>query len=238
MITENGNLYVYLRSSGSIGINLYNFFNVAKGANDVNIDMAQINKAPLVKSITCPGTNLQVQVRARPDKKYIGNYDLGLVTSKTNQLNYYYPQEQFAEYFYEITYSLGEYAYYFVKNTDVIPDKVDTYSAVINTLPSNVTTFKPSFSGPVDYYNAVFVNYGPNGFNMSLTSSAAMSGTGVKFPDFSKYLGKPVDLTKQVLSFFSLSKDATFSETNIPYKYDETPTYPNLDLKMISRVYN
>lgn len=131
-VTDNGNLYVYLRTNGSVGFNSYNFFNVAKGANDVNIDMTQINKAPLVKSITSPGTNLQVQVRARPNKKYVGNYDLGLVTSKTNQLNFYYPQEQFAEYFSEMTYLLGGFNYYFVKNTDVIPDKVDTYSAVIN----------------------------------------------------------------------------------------------------------
>lgn len=64
-----------------------------------------------------------------------------------------------------------------------------------------------------------------------------MSATSVKFPDFSNYLGKSVDLTKETLAFFSVTKDATFNETRIPYKYDETPTFPNLDLKIVSRNY-
>jgi hypothetical protein len=235
-LTDDGKLYVHLLVNENH--HLYNFFDVTKGATDFNIDMTKINKTPLVKSITSPGSNLIVEVNARADKNYYSSYYLGLLSSKGNQVNYYYPQEPFAEYITKIRYSLDEYNYYFTKNTTVIPDKADTYNAVINTPDGTLTTFKPSFSGPVDYYTAYFASFDTPGFSVQLSGPAAGSAVNIKFPDFSKYPEiKNVDLTKQILQNVSVFKDSAFDETYFPYKTDGNPVYPNLDLRSVSRNY-
>ncbi|MEN0054263.1 MAG: hypothetical protein AAGC65_11365, partial [Mucilaginibacter sp.] len=234
-ISDDAKLLTLMQTNGR---HLYNFFNVPKGASSLDVDMTQINKTSLVKNITSPGTNLSVQIFGRPDKKYFNSYNLGQVTSLTSGLNYYYPQESFDEYVTEIGYTIGKSNYFFTKNTSTIPDKADTYDAVINTPASNLTTFKPSFSGNVDYYEAHFSdNPTPNLFVL-LFAPAAANYNNIKFPDFSKYLGvKSVDLTKQVLTYFCIYQDGTFDEKNFLYKSNGRSDYPSLNLRSVSRSY-
>ncbi|WPU94037.1 hypothetical protein SNE25_00675 [Mucilaginibacter sabulilitoris] len=234
--SDDTKLYAHFRIGG---YNVYNFFDVGKGGTKVDIDMTQINKTPLAKTITSTGTNLSVTVLARPDKQYYSNYFIGTITAPGNQVNYYYPSEPFAEYITKITYKLGNLDYYFTKNSSIIPDKTDTYNGVINTPASTLATFKPSFSGSVDYYAGYFESEksGP-GFYMQLFSPAAAYSAGIKFPDFSKYLGvKSVDLSKETLISFALFRDGTFDETRFPYKANGTSSYPDLDLRSVTRNY-
>ena len=235
-LSDDSKLWVQLHINN---IRFYNFFDVPKGATNFDVDMTQINKTPLVKNITSPGTGLSIQIYARPDKRFFNRYDLGAVTSATNQLGYYYPQETFDEYVTYTSYSIGNAKYSFTRNSSSIADNADTYNAVINTPTSTLTTFKPSFSGDVDYYAAFFENIPSSpGLYVQLFAPAAANYTNIKFPDFSKYLGlTSLDLNGQTLFYFAVYKDGTFDEKNIIYKSTGRDDYPNLNLKSVSRNY-
>lgn len=217
---------------------LYKFFDIPQNAQSFDIDMPQINKFLLFKTITSTGTNLIVDIRGRPDKNYYNCYDFGTITSTTNRANYLYPQEPFPEYVCFMRYTIGDLNYSFTKITNAIPDKTDTYDGVINTQTSALATFKPTFSGQVDYYVAYFVNIGAPNLWVYLNSPATVNYTNIKFPDFSKYLDQTsINLNNEKLKNFAIFQDATFNEQNFPYKYNENSSYPNVNLKSVSRDY-
>jgi len=234
-LSGDGKLLVRMLSNNQY---LYNFFDIPKNAQSFDIDMSQINKPLLSKTITSTGTNLIIDIRGRPDKNYFNCYDFGTTTSATNRAIYRYPQEPFPEYVCFMRYTIGDLNYSFTQNTNTIPDKTDTYDGLINTQASTLATFKPAFSGPVDYYVAYFVNIGAPNLWVYLNSPTTVNYTNIKFPDFSKYLEETsIDLNNEKLKNFAIFQDATFNEQKLPYKYNDNSAYPNVNLKSVSRNY-
>jgi hypothetical protein len=234
-LSGDGKLLVRMFSNNQY---LYKFFDIPQNAQSFDIDMSQINKYPLSKTITSTGTNLIIDIRGRPDKNYSNCYDFGTITSATNRAIYRYPQEPFPEYLCFMRYNIGNLNYSFTQITNTIPDKTDIYDGIINTQASTMATFKPAFSGPVDYYVAYFVNIGAPNLWVYLNSPTTVNYTNIKFPDFSKYLEQTsINLNNEKLKNFAIFQDATFNEQRFSYKYNDNVSYPNVNLKSVNRDY-
>ncbi|MDB5087956.1 MAG: hypothetical protein JWR09_1950 [Mucilaginibacter sp.] len=198
----------------------YTFFDLPNGTTDFNVDLNQLTKSSISKTITAPSGNLQVDVVAKSDKDYLNGFDFGMMYSQDNTLNYYYPTEKFVEYDTRIIYTIGNFNYYSVTSADFIPSKPADFNATLTYAGSTMKDFVPSFTGTFDYYHAAFQNT-PSTPNLSidLYSPSAANYTHIKLPDFSKYLGmKNFDMTNQKLDFFEIEQCDGFDETQPFYK--------------------
>ncbi|WP_426671606.1 hypothetical protein ACPPVU_10245 [Mucilaginibacter sp. McL0603] len=194
----------------------YNFFTMPVGATDYNVDLSQLTKTPLTKTITAPGNNFQVEVCAKPDSNYSNFYNFGFTRSQYNQLNIYYPSETYEEYDVLMDYSVGSLNYRILTSGKTIPDQAATFGASFTVAGSTLADFVPSCTGTFDYYHANFLNLNAGSrLQVDLYSPSAANYTNIKLPDFSKYLGvQSIDLSKLALKSFELDQYDGFSELN------------------------
>lgn len=232
--SDSTKLYVQMSSNNK---HLYNLFDIPKGTFDYNIDISQLTKTALTKSLTAPGNNFQVRIYAKTDTNYLNSYILGYTNSPLNQLNIYYPSETFPEYDVQMLYSIGSLNYTVTTAGATIPDQVSAFDASFNVANSTLLNFKPAYSGTFDYYHANFQNTAtsPN-LQVDLYSPSAANYTNIKLPDFSKYLGvNSIDLNTLTLSFFGLYQLNGFKEGTLFYK--DFHNYQNVNSKAVEHSY-
>ena len=211
----------------------YNFFSIPDGSTSLNVDAGQLTENPNVASITSPGSNLSVQVMAKTDTGYENFYNFGITRSQYNQLNYYYPTEQFKQYDALMHYQIGNFNYSIVTAGTTIPSQVASFDASFNLQASTLANFAPVITGTYDYYQASFTNVASaNNLQVDLYSPSAAGYTDIKLPDFSKYLGiNTLDLSTLALKSFGLYQVDGFNETRFYYK--NYHSYFNINSKAI-----
>jgi len=215
----------------------YNFFNIAAGTVNDNVDLSQLTETPLTESISAPGNNLQVEVFAKTDTNYSNTYNFGVTRSQSGTLNYYYPSETFQQYDVLMFYSIGSLNYTIGTAGATIPNQAAAFNASFTNTASALANFVPSYSGTFDYYHANFQNASssPN-LEVDLYSPSAANYTNIKLPDFSKYLGvTSVDLSTLILQTFGLYQVDGFSEANFFYK--DYHSYLNVNSKAVEQSY-
>lgn len=212
---------------------LYNFFSIPDGSTSLNVDANQLTETPNVAAITSPGGNLAVQVMAKTDTGYANFYNFGITRSQYNQLNYYYPTEQFNQYDALMHYQIGNFNYTIVTAGTTIPSQVASFDASFNVQASTLANFTPSVTGTYDYYQASFSNIASaSKLQVDLYSPSAAGNTNIKLPDFSKYLGvSSLDLNTLALKSFGLYQVDGFNETRFFYK--NYHSYFNVNSKAI-----
>jgi hypothetical protein len=219
----------------------YNFFNIPKGTLNLNVDLTQLTKAPLIKTFTSPGTNLSAEVFAITDNNYFNFYDFGVNNSGSNQLSYYYPSEFFPLYTTRTNFSTGSFYYSNYSTGTSIVNQVEPINASIAIKGTNLTNFVPGFSGTFDYYFANFISaIGTKPYiEISLFSPSAANFTNIKLPDFSQYLGvTSLDLSAQVLTAFQLIQVSSFNESNFPYPAPSIINPNNYSFKSVEQDIN
>ena len=211
----------------------YNFFSIPDGSTSLNIDANQLTETPNVAAITSPGSNLSVQVMAKADTNYANFYNFGITKSQYNQLNYYYPTEQFKQYDALMRYQIGNFNYTIVTACATIPSQVASFDASFNVQATTLANFAPSVSGTYDYYQASFSNIASaKKLQVDLYSPSAAGYTNIKLPDFSKYLGvSNLDLSTLALKSFGVYQVDGFNETSFYYK--NYHSYFNINSKAV-----
>ncbi|HEY4323632.1 MAG TPA: hypothetical protein VGN20_06590 [Mucilaginibacter sp.] len=215
----------------------YNFFSIPNGSTSLNVNANQLTETPAVAAITSPGSNLSVQVMAKTDTRYANFYNFGITRSQYNQLNYYYPTEQFKEYDALMHYQIGNFNYTIVTAGTTIPGQVASFDASFNVQASTLANFTPSVTGTYDYYQASFSNIASaSNLQVDLYSPSAAGYTNIKLPDFSKYLGiSSLDLNTLALKSFGVYQVDGFNETSFFYK--NYHSYFNINSKAIEENY-
>lgn len=215
----------------------YNFFSIPNGSMSLSVDANQLTETPAVAAITSPGSNLSVQVMAKTDTGYANFYNFGITRSQYNQLNYYYPTEQFKEYDALMHYQIGNFNYTIVTAGTTIPGQVASFDASFNVQASTLANFTPSVTGTYDYYQASFSNIASaSNLQVDLYSPSAAGYTNIKLPDFSKYLGmSSLDLNTLALKSFGVYQVDGFKETSFFYK--NYHSYFNINSKAIEESY-
>ncbi|MDR6940706.1 hypothetical protein [Mucilaginibacter pocheonensis] len=232
---NNAKLYVRMLKDNKY---TYNFFNIPKGTLNFNVDVSQLTKTNLTKTITAPGDDLQVQVYAKSDVNYVDFYLLENKYTSSNQIDIYYPSETFPEYDVLMNYRIGDLSYNIATTSTTIPDKAAAFNASFKSNGSSLTNFVPSWSGKFDYYRAEFQNDHLNPtLDFTFFSPSAANYTNIKLPDFSKYLGvSKLDLNSFSIKSFGLYQFNGFDETKFFYK-DGLLNYQNFNGKSVIRNY-
>jgi hypothetical protein len=234
---DSTKLYVQMLKNNQYS---YNFFAIPKGSADVNVDLTQLTKTPLVKNISAPADNFYVSVYAKADVNYADAYRFGTASSTSNTADFYYPKETFPEYDIMSGYTIGAFKYTFDSSGTTIPSQVPTFSASFTVTGSTLVDFMPSCSGTFDYYHANFLNSN-SGANLQvdLYSPSAANYTNIKFPDFSKYLGVTTfDFSSQKLQYFELEQYDGFNEQSFNYKnVNAILSFSNFNCKSVMQTY-
>ncbi len=219
----------------------YNFFNIPAGTNDLNVDLTQLTKTPLVQNITFPvSSQTYALTYGKPSSNYYDAYYLGRASTSGNQATVYYPAETFPEYDTMMGYISGNFSYTFATSGATIPDQVPTFGASFSVAGSNLTDFVPSFTGTFDYYHATFLNTNAgSNFQVDLYSPSAANYTNVKLPDFSVYPGlSGFSLSSEQLLAFELEQYTGFNELRFTYKdVNAILSFPGFNCSDVRRVY-
>jgi len=232
--SAGGKLWVQMLKNNQY---FYNLFSIPDGSTSLNVDASQLTETPNVASITSPGSNLSVQVMAKTDTGYENFYNFGMTRSQYNQLNYYYPTEQFKQYDALMYYQIGNFHYAIVTAGTTIPTQVASFDASFNVQASTLANFTPSITGTFDYYQASFSNIASaSNLQVDLFSPSAAGYTNIKLPDFSKYLGvSSLDLNTLALKLFGVYQVDGFNETCFFYK--NYHSYFNVNSKAIEEIF-
>jgi len=232
--SAGGKLWVQMLKNNQY---FYNLFSIPDGSTSLNVDASQLTETPNVASITSPGSNLSVQVMAKTDTGYENFYNFGMTRSQYNQLNYYYPTEQFKQYDALMYYQIGNFHYAIVTAGTTIPTQVASFDASFNVQASTLANFTPSITGTFDYYQASFSNIASaSNLQVDLFSPSAAGYTNIKLPDFSKYLGvSSLDLNTLALKLFGVYQVDGFNETRFFYK--NYHSYFNVNSKAIEEIF-
>lgn len=211
----------------------YNFFDIAKGVKNYDIDLAQVNRTPNMVSMTSPGANFGVSVIAKKDKTKEYRYNFGQINAQFNQIDYYYPTESFQEYVTSYSYTIGNFDYSIINTGATIPAQAPSFPATFTVTGTTMKNFKPSPSGQFSYYTAHFEGTdGGQFFAVDLFSPSEANFSTFKFPDFAKYLEvSSLDLDVLKLKSVTLRQQDGYSEKLFPYNSGDT----NVNMKQIKR---
>jgi hypothetical protein len=232
--SDKGKLWVQMLKNNKV---TYNFFTIPVGTTDYNLDLSKVTSSPIIKSYTASGDSFYLRVSAKQDKSSDNSYDFGRISSNSNQLDFYYPNEPFQQYTTVANYRIGE-LYYTIKQVETgIPAAINTFDPSFLKPGTSMANFKPSISGTSDYYFANFVDLTSAKYlQLNLISPAAGYLTPVKLPDFSKYLGvSSVNLNALLLKQFGLYQADGFNEAH--FHYDTPGSDTNLSSKSVEAYY-
>jgi hypothetical protein len=232
--SNKGKLWVQMLKNNIV---TYNFFTIPVGTTDYNLDLSKVTSSPIIKTYTTPGDSFYLSVSAKQDKSSDNAYAFGRISSNSNQLDFYYPNEPFQQYTTVANYRIGELNYTIKQVGTGIPASINTFDPSFLKPGISMANFKPSITGTSDYYFANFIDLTSAKYlQLSLFSPAAGYLTPVKLPDFSKYLGvSSVNLGALLLKQFGLYQADGFNEAR--FYYDAPGSDTNLSSKSVVAYY-
>ncbi len=213
--SDGSKIFVQVKKNNQV---LYNFLDITKGTKDFILDVAQCTKISSSKTITNPGTDLQMLSYAIPDTNFRNRYYLGSGRSFSNQLEYFYPSEKFQKYWTLIIYDKNDLSYWHSFFETEIPDKVKPFDIAFSIGGEYLTNFKPEVSGKFDYYDARFIDE-KSTFATTIHSPSSAHYSDIKFPDFSKCIkSMKFDFSTQKITEFNVHQIDNFDEKKFFYQ--------------------
>lgn len=216
------------------GNGFFRVFDIAKGTNQYQVDLAQVTQTAVSRNFTMPAPG-QIVIWAKKDKNYRERYTLGSKVFSTASPVFFLPDETFEEYTTFFSYMLNDFRYIDQYISASIVETTQPLPVTFSLGGTTLAGLQPSIAGDFDHFRSRLV--GPT-FSIDVFAPSASRHMALKFPDFSSVAPfSGFDVSGLALDSFEVFDVDGFREDQLS-AYVTIQTFFNRRGKVVYKQYN